>query len=407
MALRKTMSLDLSSTATQIDGMAHQLKARQGDRERRLQNALSAVADFPVDSYGATREQAGERWNTPLVLEPPASRYAAEPPPPDFRVAATDGSHIEVDRHLAVRCFLINAGISVLTYGARPDADLFSMPRLYAGEDELVMREEGTNREQTIEGAVLGAKRAVEETAALAELVEALTPDTPTLALMDGSLVMLGLVGHGYHDFVLRELIEDGFVAALERLRLTAKGRPLAVASYISLPGHAELVSALRTMTCAYGDAEEERRCGIRGPGASPCDVCVGGVLDREIFARLLEPGERSAVFSTSSRVVDNHYKGTGVSFFYVNVGEEIGRVEVPSWIADDEATLGMAHSLVVDQCRRGRGYPVALMEAHEQAVIGTADRRYFVQLVEQALHQQGTPVYTSEKARSKRLRWL
>ena len=46
-------------------------------------------------------------------------------------------------------------------------------------------------------------------------------------------------------------------------------------------------------------------------------------------------------------------------------------------------------------------------MEAHEQAVVGGADRRYFVQAVEEALQGQGMPVYSSEKSRSKCLRWL
>ena len=87
--------------------------------------------------------------------------------------------------------------------------------------------------------------------------------------------------------------------------------------------------------------------------------------------------------------------------------GKEIGRVEVPSWVAADEGSLGLAHALVVDQCRRGRGYPVGLMEAHEQAVIGGHEREMFRQMVEDALERQHLPVYTSEKARSKRLRWV
>ena len=90
-----------------------------------------------------------------------------------------------------------------------------------------------------------------------------------------------------------------------------------------------------------------------------------------------------------------------------MNSGEEIGRVEVPSWVAGDEALLGLTHSLVVDQCRRGPGYPVALMEAHEQAVVTGSERRSFTQLVDEALDSERLPVYTSEKSRSKRLRWI
>jgi GNAT superfamily N-acetyltransferase len=381
------MSLDLSQTAMQIDGMARHLQARHGDWERRLERAVEAAASVPDagDSHGA----------------PPT-------PPADFCVAAVDGSHIDVDRHVPGRSFLINSGVAVLTYGSRPDARLSSRPRLYARDDELVIRDDATYREQPIEGAVLGAKRTVEEIKALAQVVAELPKGVPTLALMDGSLVMLGLVGLLNQDFVLRELVEEGFVGALEQLRSMAEDRPLAVASYISLPGHAEVVRDLREMVCSYDEADDEYRCGLRGPGRRPCGGCIGGVLDRDVYSRLLEPGERSAVFpTTTTPAVARYYQGNDVHFFYVNVGEEVGRVEVPSWVAEDGDALGLVHSLIVDQCHRGGGYPVGLMEAHEQAVVTGADRRYFVQLMEQAFYSKRLPLYTSEKARSKSLRRL
>ena len=110
---------------------------------------------------------------------------------------------------------------------------------------------------------------------------------------------------------------------------------------------------------------------------------------------------------TTTSPDVDRYYRGNDVRFFYLNAGEEIGRVEVPSWVAEDEGAFGLVHSLIVDQCHRGGGYPVGLMEAHEQAVVTGADRRYFAELMEQAMYSQRLPLYTSEKARSKSLRRL
>ena len=128
--------------------------------------------------------------------------------------------------------------------------------------------------------------------------------------------------------------------------------------------------------------------------------------MDRDIFARLLDPGQRSVLFSTSFSGTDQYY-AADVLFFYVNVGHEIARVEVPSWVVEDQARLSLVHGLVVDQCELGRGYPVALMEAHEQAVVGGAERRFFVQAVEGALSSRRLPVYSSEKARSKRIRMM
>ena len=404
------MSLDLSKTALEIDQMALEIKARQGDRMLRLERAIETVGSFSVADYERNwlKSKATMAWNVPALRGDPGARYAPPGPPDDFCVVAVDGSHIDVDRHIPARCFLLNMGAAVLTYGSQPDARLSSHPRLYAQDDELVIRDRSAAyREQAVEGAVLGAKRAVEEIRALAQAVQDIPPSIPTLGLIDGSLIMLGLVGHGYRDFVLHELIEEGFVRALDDLAQMASSRPLALASYVSLPRSTEVVNALRLQVCPYDIADCGQHCSALAAGQRPCDSTAGGLLDREVLSEILAPGERSVVFASSSPLIANHYQGHGVHAFYVHAGEEIGRVEVPRWVAEDEALLDLAHSIVIDQCRRGPGYPIALMEAHEQAVVTGADRRYFVQLLENALHDQRVPVYSSEKSRSKRLRWL
>ena len=80
------------------------------------------------------------------------------------------------------------------------------------------------------------------------------------------------------------------------------------------------------------------------------------------------------------------HRRSHRVHFFYVNVEEEIARVEVPGWVAADRALLDLTHTLVMDNARRGGGYPVVLQEAHEQAVVTGADREAFQNMVERAL---------------------
>jgi len=72
-----------------------------------------------------------------------------------------------------------------------------------------------------------------------------------------------------------------------------------------------------------------------------------------------------------------------------------------------DETLLNLTHTLVLDQCRRGQGYPVALSEAHEQAVVTGPDREYFWQLVESSLVDEKIPSLSSAKSRSKRTRWI
>ena len=391
------MVLDLTRTAAQIDEMAAMLRGRRGDKRERLARAMAAAQALDPQEYEARRIQLGERVSRPppSITENPCVAYAPPPLPSDYAVVGVDGSHIDVSRHLAARCYLINIGGIALRYGGAPYASAFSEPRLYADEDELVIRDEyAPQHHETVSGALLDAKRAVEEALALAQQLERLPADAPALGLMDGSLIMFGM--HRHPDFVRRQLIEDGFVAAMDAIRGLASEREVAAASYISLPRSADVASALRLVDGAYP----------AHPDADMGDD-AGGVLDRELFASTLAAGERTPVFRSNAPIVRDHYGKHGVCFFYLRTEEEIGRVELPDWAADDEALLALVHALVAEQCRLGPGYPVALKEAHEQAVVTGADRQYFVGLVEAALLDNQLPAHSSEKNNSKRYRWL
>ncbi len=404
------MPLDLGNTAMQIDRMAAGLKGRAYEKRQRLERALETARGFDPVSYEDKRNRSGPAaaWRLPTASDSPGAAYPAQPPPDDYRVIATDGSDIGADRNMPARCYVINVGVASLTYGSRPNAELSSRARLYAEADELVIRDPDSHfRQVWIEGNVLAAKRMAEEATALAETAAMLPDDLPTLAIMDGSLIMIGISGHGYEDYVRRDLVDNGLMEALDRLRGLAADRPLAVASYVSMPAGVEVVNALRLAACPYHAAECERHCRETAPGARPCDDVADGVVDRDLFWDILRPGQRSGLFRSSSPLVANHYSGQEVCFFYLHAGEEVARVETPSWVAADPALLDLTHSLAFEQCRLGQGYPVALMEAHEQAVISAGDRRLFVEQVDTALHDQALPVRTSEKSRSKRLRWL
>ena len=64
-------------------------------------------------------------------------------------------------------------------------------------------------------------------------------------------------------------------------------------------------------------------------------------------------------------------------------------------------------HSSRVFHRQPGHGYPVALAEAHEKAVITGADRELFWQMVETSLVGEHLPTPTSAKSRSKKTRWV
>jgi len=402
------VALDLNKTALQVRDMASQISARQSDWQAKLRTALDAMssADAQAVEEKRQRSKVEDTWFVPQIADSINGRYAAPNLPADFSVLAVDGSHIDVDRHAAARCYLINIGGCRLTYGSLPDAELFSKPALHASEDDLVLRNPtDSTREQSIEGAVLGFKRTVEEVKALAQLCGQSPLDTPALALVDGSLIMLGLVGHGYPDFV-SEILLTQYLSAFDEMRAIAQKMRLALASYVSFPRSTDLINVLRLKACTFEKADCSINCKDKRPGQRPCDA-VGGLLDRNVIEKWLEPGERSDVFKSTSSIVNNYYREHHVHFFYVNVGTEIGRVEVPQWVAEDESLLGLTHAVILDQCRKGQGYPVALMESHEQAVVTGSDRLRFMEIVNGALAKGRLPAFSSAKSMSKRVRWM
>jgi hypothetical protein len=380
------------------------LKDSRAEREGRLRSALATLNSPAIDLEELKKKIKASRttWLVADIVEGLNRRYAAPPAPSDFTVLATDGSHIDVDRHHATRCYLINTGSVILHYGSRPDATLMSSPRLYSDDKDLAITPPGGGREQPVEGTILGIKRSVEECSRLAELAAGLEENGPALALLDGTLILWGL--EAYPDFVTGALLDDGLLKCLDDMRKLNEKKPLAPASYISFPRSTDVVNVLRVAVCPNDVPDCDRHC---PPGKTrDCDG-LAGVRDRDLFINLLESGERSALFISPSKIVREHYGGHRIYFYYLRVDDEIGRVEIPQWVAENEALINLTHSLVLDQCRRGQGYPVALAEAHEQAVVTGADRDSFWELVEEALIEERLPAGGSAKSMSKKTKWI
>lgn len=406
------MPLDLSQTITQIDSMTSRLVSASESKRQKLKTALDAMAkhsrNLPAlrDRIAAAMTARTSTWLAAGIVEGLDLHIAPLPSPTDFTVLAADGSHIDVDRHYSTHCFLINIGLVTLTYGHRPKASLSSSPLLYFEDNDVVLiSPSGAEPPEPIQGPLLGAKRSVDECQALAKAVMELPEDVPVVCLVDGSLILWGLTGTTYPKFVTDVLISGGLLKHFSEIQKLGLQRPVGLASYISFPRNTEVVNALRLAICPFDNIDCDHNCPPKTQ-RKPCDA-VGGLLDRDIFRHLLEPGERSPVFASLSNIVASLYGQHRIYFFYLNTGDEIARVEVPAWTANDKNVLSMTHAIILDQCRRGSGYPVALSESHEQAVVTGRDREEFWRLVEESLARKNITLDISLKSQSKRTRWL
>ena len=402
------MSLDLGSTISQLDQVSQSLVKDRSDRQRRVRGLLEAAAEVsPQQARERTRE-AGVPFLAAQVVDALLDSIPAPAAPPDWTALSVDGSHIDVDRHLPVPCYLINLGGCEITYGSGAEARFFSRPHLAAQPEELYLRSaEEPNVEEAVTGNLLGMYRTVRELSDLLEEARHCPAGKPVLALVDGTLVMWGLAGRAYPEFVRRHIIEEGLLEALRGFQGLAREGNVTLAAYVSLPRTTEVVNAIRRCLCSHNLESCQRACSNRRAELEPCSR-ANDFLDRDIFGEALLPYHRSPVYRTLSSVPRDLYgPGQQVYFYYLNAGEEIARIEVPEWVAMDEALLAQSHSLIVEQCRRGQGYPVVITEAHEQAVITGRDRQLFREMVSQTLERQGLPSYTSQKERSKQRPWV
>lgn len=400
------MTLRLDQVHGQVAAMSHSLAGEREGLAARLERALAEWGSaWPeLDLVRGKVEVARTSWLLARPHEPPGRYPRPGSSPPRWRVLATDGSQIEVSRHEIAACFLVNVGEVVLDYGEDPGASMSSVPTLYFEPADLfpIYGDE----ERAADSAVVATVRDIEELRRLAALVRG--ADRPAIALVDGTLILWrdetnprGLAGLGPDDLKRRRL--DAMLELFE----AGEDAGVPVVGYVSSPGGSDVVNALKVMVCPEHPVNCDR-CPFTPPGIrrsafhdKPCDV-VHRVGDAALFRRLLAAGDRSPLFWSSAPVLEA-YGRHRVGFCYLDAGEEIARLEVPAYVVESPALMDLAHWAAADQAGRGYGYPVALAEAHEQAVVRGADREAFFALVARRFVREGHRVALSRKQLRKR----
>ena len=174
------MALDLGLTTYQLlsalDGVALDIQGRS----RRLDDAIDRALAVPAGEAAFRTAAVGRRPYISARTGPEGLLGSQPPPqvPQDWTALSVDGSHIDVDRHLPLRCHLINLGGCAITYGQNHGCQLFNEPTLAVDDADLYLRApNGASGEALISGPLLGALRTVREVERLADAVENLPDD--------------------------------------------------------------------------------------------------------------------------------------------------------------------------------------------------------------------------------------
>ncbi len=323
----------------------------------------------------ATTYYSGLRCAVPLDEPLTLHRPLPATPAPQALIAA-DGSQINPDRHAQVQFGVINVGAIRMTPGQAP-REIIQSRLLY--HDELETKDGPVGEE------VVALMRDLAERQALAELASqehlgAMASQANTAALLTLTDGPLELFREPKDRGQFQQLFEEylGALAQLAELGVITAG-------YVDRP-RGDLVVRLLELTELRGP--ELEKAGQTRP--------LRPVMDLALFARLLKPGERSALFEIQSSQARKFTGVTALHFFYLNVGRPghpyLARVELPQWVACDPAAVDLLHVALVAQCRQmgARPYPYALHRAHEVAVVSFDEKRQLEEMIALELRRQG-----------------
>lgn len=346
------------------------------EKAREVWERISVDPTFLAKVYAA---QAQAPWLLPTWQGSLGDIHEIEQTQSRYRILAIDGSQIYPDRHQGTACFLINIGTVHLAYGLPGKAVTFdSVPSVYLNDeqDEQANTETVNCKRQELEFkvGVQESKRVKTECA----------DDAPFLFLFDGSLIFWHLESK---DMMLKETYLSHYLASLHQLHQLK----VLTAGYISLPKNKELVNLIRLALCNFDF------------NASDKYKEVDPLVDTNIAHFYLKPYSRSTMFKSHAKICQSYPDHLHPHFFYLHVGNEIGRVEIPAWIAANEGYVTLISRMIIDQAIKGKGYPVALAEAHEQAVVKGPDREFFYQLISKLGFERNHHFVMSQKSVKKR----
>lgn len=366
--------LDFGKIIQSLQQFSH-FQRESSDRKKREYDAVFALLNRLEGRSDWEALQSGFAEGKELValpLENPANRFAAPIRPTEVTVCATDGSQIYPDRHIEPTCYLLNIAQIVFRYGRALPPTMQAHAELRHLELDRAELYADLNQ---LSRDYVSALRDEQELAQLFHIAQ--QEEGQVLALCDGTLIRWNL--NALQDKKLESFLTERYV---EELSAFTKAQ-IPIASYISFPSGKEV----RFLLEQFGSGFET-------------------LNDRQIFEVWLNSGERSAMFASQSKILHHYGEAQQIAFCYVKsetrFGTEVGRIEMPFWMAQNPELIDFVHSVLVDEIDKGNGFPIILQEAHEKAVIRGADQEQFYRLLERELFPFGGWA-ASAKQRSKK----
>lgn len=394
------MTLEFEKLTAELEKMAQTAVRRQQRRDelvaefQRTLRAYSSDWETITEALAIAARRADEKFfraARPLdETEPLHTAVPAPAPPPQATIIATDGSQIMPDRHAAYLYYVVNVGGIVYHHGSGAPPEVFSTPQIEYPRDE-----EKIDDFPTSSGAV-SIERDLAEIGTLAKVtvMQRHTAAPPLLSLVDQRLLYWPIGSAGVAD---NAAVTEwtGHMTAVHQ----AGGL---LAGYIDRPGTGYVLTLLRALTGLADPAFDWRSL---GKGSAN-----GGLADVDLFRTLLGPGERSKVFVNVSPPNDTFVEqdpANEVCFFYLNPGtsgDNIARVDIPRWVAEDAASVTAVHALLIDQCRLLGDYPYVLARADEMAVVGRQDASELNFMIDVIMERHGVSAGITAKQGSKEL---
>jgi len=333
----------------------------------------------PEDLKNVTYKETLSLFGTPIEI--PGRAIKVEKEISDYTAIAADGSEVSINEDFFFPYYIINIGFIALKYGKDHFFFADSNAKIYFEENELY--EKVGDKSFLVRGELLSSKMLLEESKKLEELLKDFyTVEVPVLALFDGTLIQ-------WEIKETSETYKNNFVKNFQRMILKALQLKAPLAGYISGTRSRDVMEMIRIFLEMKGEDFDKQLLSI--------------IKDADIFKIILRKGERSAMFRSNAPIL-NLYKAP-IYFFFLNVGSEVVRIEIPEFIAFDNDLLEITCALILSQSKKGGGYPVALKEAHEQAVIKSSERVFIEELFIDFLRKKGIIFNQNYKFLSKKIR--